>query len=235
MEDKVIQSQKRNLIIAIAIAFLLLVFNVFQLTQNDFVSVKKKDFRQKNEQLVLAVDAAKVEVNRYKGISSKLDKVVKEANVKILEQEQKIKKLLNSNSSLKNENKEYSEQISEIKEKYLQTIDSLLLADGLNMALENAIENLEDEINKLNLKLGIASQFVADNVVVSPLKERLSGEFKETAMAKHTKAIRICFDIAENKITKKGNYQIYMRVLSPDARVLYNVNEGRYGCKTSFN
>ena len=103
------------LIAFILIASVLLLLNVFQFFQSDFVSVKKKELKSENVQLEKAVNSAKQEINKYKGISQKLDKVVKEGIVKINDQENKILQLLTTGKNLKKENLALANEINEMK------------------------------------------------------------------------------------------------------------------------
>lgn len=216
---------KPGIVILGTAVFVLTLLNIYLLLQSDFFSVKKKELIQQNQNLEKTIEEAKLELSKFKGINNNLDNLIKEANIKISEQHEKIRNVDRLNKSLKEENDKLALEINALKDEYLETIDSLLLADGMNMVLENTIEYLEEEILQLKAEIGYASLLVADNLEVSTLKSRPSGDYKGTVLAKNVSNIKVCFDLIENKTAQKGFHEIYLRILSPDARVLFHEDD----------
>ena len=107
---------KQNLVIKVLgiIASVLIITIIVQ----QFSTKKNKLLILQNEQFKNEIKEARIEINKYKGISEKLDLVVKEANIKIMEKETKIARLLSENINIQKENKEFSNEIREIKEDY---------------------------------------------------------------------------------------------------------------------
>ncbi len=215
--------KKQNLVIIILclIASVLIITILVQ----HFSSKKNKLLVLQNEEIRKEIRDARVEINKYKGISEKLDIVVKNANNKINEQEEKIIKLISKSADLKKENNEFKNEIRDIKKDYLEVIDSLLVEKGTNSILNSKIEELENEIETLSGKVGLAKLFIIENIVAVPIKESIYGNRRQTAMAKKTSILRVCFDILENKVIAPGFHDIYLRVISPDAIILKENDE----------
>lgn len=209
----------RLLIVALVLLF---AFNVYQLIQIRKINTSELDLQRKNEKLDQTIEKAKLEINMYKGISLNLDKLITEAEGKIKEQERKIAGLSADNYKIKLENNELTAEIDKIKEEYLELIDSLLVSEELNSILVGTISNLHTKILELDEKVYKAALLTADNMVATPLKEKSNGYTAPTAMAKKIDEIKVCFNLLENKIANAGDYKIYMRVLSPDDKLLLN-------------
>ncbi len=215
--------KSKNIIIIVLsiIAFILITTIVIQRLS----SSKNKLLTLENEQVKKEIREARVEINRYKGISKKLDEVVNKANTQIAEQEKKISRIFAEKTVLQKENAMLSDEIREIKEDYLEVIDSLLVERGINSVLNSKIEELEDEIGTLSEKVGVAELMVIENTKVMPLKESTFGSKRQTAMAKKATIVKVCFDILENKVIAPGFQDIYLRIISPDANVLKEDDE----------
>ena len=209
---------KQNLVIKVLgiIASVLIITIIVQ----QFSNKKNKLLILQNEQFKNEIKEARIEINKYKGISEKLDLVVKEANIKIMDKESKITKLLSENINIQKENKELSNEIREIKEDYLEVIDSLLVERGINSFLNSTIEDMENEIISLSKKVGIAEQFMTENISAIPIKVSNFGRRQQTAMAKKTNSIKVCFDILENRVIQSGLYDTYLRIIAPEGKVL---------------
>lgn len=197
-----------------------IVINVFLLRKNSDKNIEQILLQQKNEQIVQKLQTAKNEINKFRGMSTKLDEVVKDATQKLEEKERKIRILLNDKELKKSENQKLLHEIDSIKERYFDIIDSLLLTKELNKSLNNTIDLMVDKISELNTKLGYASRLNGDNFTVRSLKKGFANKETQTAIAKRTIKIKICFDLLDNKVTEPGMKDIYFRILTPDAIVL---------------
>src|SRR5262249_51578398 len=51
-------------------------------------------------------------------------------------------------------------------------------------------------------------------------------KYSETALAKRTNKVQVCFDLLENKIAKAGDKTLYLRILTPDGKVMGNRSGG---------
>jgi hypothetical protein len=208
-----------------------LALNVILILKRTKVSVSKQDLITTNQQLSAEVSKYRGELNNYKGISAKIDQVIKEGDLKIEQKEREILSVKRENRLKGKENLLLAARIDSIKEQYLEMIDSLLVEREHSKIINNRIESLEDVIVELNTKLGLAGMLIGDNIIVSPIKKSGSGKKQATALAKKVNEIEICLDVLENRITKAGLKSIYFVITSPNAEVV--VDGG--GESPSFN
>lgn len=164
------------------------------------------------------------EINRYKGLSAGLDSIITEANKQIAIKETKIKGLMEENSFQELENQKWIEEIATLKEKYLNTIDSLLVQKLINSKLNITIGSLEAKIVTLNKKLGSIEQFPINNLEVSPQKTTALGSTNQTALAKKASEVQICYQVQPNKATPKGKKVIYIRIFDPNGHFLSDIS-----------
>lgn len=202
-----------------------LVANVYLMQSENKVNLESQFVKQKNEQIVKTLERAKNELKKYKGVSVKMDEVVKEATLKLEEKERKIRKLLGEKQLKETENKKLLHEIDSIREKYFDSIDSLLVAHQLNKSLNNTINLMSDRIDELSTKLGFASRLNVEGLTVKPLKKSFANKETQTALAKRTLKIKICFDVMDNKVTDPGLKDFYIRILTPNAEVLTDSDE----------
>jgi hypothetical protein len=189
---------------------------------NDYSNVKADltdvtklydELKTNNVQLQQELDAKKVELS---DLASKLERYKNDAYMI-----QKLKKEL--------------ETIRNLIKSYLHDIDSLQqLNVGLHEEIAGVKKNLSeekgknqvtnDEVKRLNQKIELGSQLKAIELQVDALKERGSTDIVVTR-AKKAKKIRATFKISENKIAKKGDRTIYMKVITPDGQTIANGTE----------
>ena len=127
--------------------------------------------------------------------------------------------------------KKEAASLREIMKGYIVTIDSLntlnqnLIAEnktvrsdlqkvqGKNEELQKVNLNLEDQVTK-------AQRLKAINISSYGVKVRSNNTGRETDRAKKAEKIRTCFKVAENLLSIPGNKEIFMRILTPDGRIL---------------
>lgn len=140
--------------------------------------------------------------------------------------------------------KHKSETIGLIMNDYIAQINKL---NNENKALkiENQIvkdENQEFKQENKNLirKVNIAKKLTANNITVEVLNKRN----RETEYARKVFKIKICLTVVENKLIKKGNKIIYIRITDPNGYTLineksdifhYNRNEIAYSIRKDIN
>lgn len=153
------------------------------------------------------------------------------------EQKGKIEELLKEvqknkgNTALMIKFKKETETLRKIMQGYVVTIDSL---NTLNQNLTNENVNVKSELGKqqnkyeeLNKEKENLSQTVAQASILGTLNATAVGVFfrsngKEVVSnkAKKIEKIKTCFDLTANKIAKKGPKDVYVRILSPDGKVM---------------
>lgn len=196
--------------------------NYFQEEQADLQS----DFRS----LLEIYDSLQVN-NNYDSLLNQLD----------IEQ-QRVAQLLDELETVKATNavklREYRKELGTMRrvmKHYVVQIDSL---NTVNEALSkeneyvkkqykaatNAVIQLEEEKEKLNKTIAIASQLEVKNLVIEPQNA------KGRKMRKLGKAERfkVSFAIAKNITTETGNKTAYLRITTPQREVLPATDEGEF-------
>lgn len=197
-----------------------LLVNLFLIRQQGSGITSMQNLQEKNAQIAQKLQLAKNEMNKYRGVSAKMDEVIKDATKRLEEKEKNIRILLSAKKLKEADNKRLLHEIDSINEKYVDIIDSLFIARQLNETLNGTINVMANKIDELNTKLGFASRLDIDGIIVKPLKKSFANKEMQTAIAKRTIKIKICFDVTDNKVTDPGMKDFYIRILTPDAEVL---------------
>jgi predicted nucleic acid-binding Zn-ribbon protein len=164
------------------------------------------------------------DLTNYKGMNSQLDSMLGTANDRIDVQEKRIKELVKQEknaTTLNSKLKAELEQLRALREEYLGKIDSLLVANQvltsekaqLTTSVQSLTKNLEATTNT-------ASMLAAEYFKVTPYKKKSNDKYTETAMAKRTNKVEVCFDLLENKIAKPGDKNVYLRIVNPEGKVM---------------
>lgn len=173
---------------------------------------------------------AKSELEKYRGISANLDSLLNEAQAKIDGQALKLKQLGTQTRNSKELNLKLSQQLSDLqilRDEYLQRIDSLLI---MNKQLVDDKEQLTTHVETLSKNLettvATASELKSEYLKVKSFKRRGNGKYSETALSKRTHKLEVCFDLLDNKIAKKGEKTIYLKITEPGGKPVGNRSTG---------
>lgn len=231
MENSQKNGSRRLIIILLILS---LAGNIWQWTSRNTL---ENNYNVKVDSLITArVDVEKelndtyAELNQYKGISTRLDSLLQEANAKVDEQKAKLEALLRREGNSAALNKKLKAQLAELaslRDQYLERIDSLLVENeqlkkeklDLNTTVETLSKNLETTVTT-------ASVLKAEYIKPVTYKRRSNNKYTSTAMAKRTNKLEVCFSLLENKIAKSGKRAVYLRVIEPGGNVLGNRAEG---------
>ncbi|MCA1757402.1 MAG: hypothetical protein LC649_08095 [Bacteroidales bacterium] len=148
-------------------------------------------------------------------------------NAKLVEEQEKIERLLSINASNAQLIRTYKKEIGtmrDIMKSYIVQIDSLNTRNKLlvaeNIEIKEQISRFEQsnqELSKvreeLSTKVEIASVIQAKDIRPTPLNQRR----KETDRISRMVNLMVCFTLRENAIVEAGSKTIYMRVLRPDS------------------
>ena len=155
-------------------------------------------------------------------------------NLEFIEQKKQIETLL---QKVKSKDyslykiKEEANTLRRIMKDYIHTIDSL---NTLNINLQNSLTEKNNELSKVqnenqnikteNLELletvAKGSILQASNIIAQGIRIKNSGKQVETTKASRVNMLKGCFTLVENKIASSGNLFIYMRIISPEGKVL---------------
>ncbi|MBL0137013.1 MAG: hypothetical protein IPP86_00610 [Bacteroidetes bacterium] len=179
----------------------------------------------------------KAELEKYRGISANLDSLLNEAQAKIEEQAKKIKDINSREKNMAALNTKLKQQLADLqmlRDEYLGRIDSLLMANKqLVTEKEQLTSNVESLSKNLETTVATASVLKTEYIKVQSFKRKSSGKFVETAMAKRTHKLSICFDVLDNKIAKQGDKTVYLKITEPGGKAVGNRSTGSNSFKTS--
>lgn len=166
------------------------------------------------------LEATRLELESYRGKSAELDSLLNDANRKLTEKENQIKRLVKDRKSadkLIAELKKEREELAKLREEYENRIDDLVA--------EN--ENLKNTVNVVTItrdsalgKLTEAGALRVEYVTVKTYKVRGSGKQVETGLARRAEKMEVCFAIMDNKFAQAGTHEVHWRVLQPNGGVL---------------
>ncbi|MCW5899955.1 MAG: hypothetical protein KIT10_11870 [Flavobacteriales bacterium] len=152
--------------------------------------------------------------------------------------------------------KKEAETLRKIMKGYVVTIDSLnqanqqLTAENINIRQElgevkGQKEALTSKAQDLEGQLAKGSVLHTTSISAGALFVRNNGKQVETDRANKAEMVKCCFTLGENKVTKAGDKMLYMRVISPDGKVLaasegdnrfkYNGIEGEFSARREVN
>ena len=151
-------------------------------------------------------------------------------NLKIEEEQQKIRNLLAIRESNARKIQLYQKELNTMKEvmrSFVVQVDSLNRAN-LELRAENqqvksqireatsVNRQLEENLKKEQKKVETASVVKTTNVVAEPIMS--NGDLSRRT--KRTEKFRVCFTVNGNAIAKQGPKKIYLRIGNPDDRVM---------------
>ena len=174
-------------------------------------------------------------------------------------QKEKIESLLQQvkrgNYDLSKARKE-ADTLRRIMKGYVATIDSLnqvnqqLTADKINLTQElgevkGQKDALSSKAEELEGKIAKGSVLHTTAITANALFMRSNGKQVETDRAKKAEMVKCCFTLGENKVTSSGDKTLFMRVISPDGKVLrateadnrfkFNGVEGEFSARREIN
>jgi len=76
----------------------------------------------------------------------------------------------------------------------------------------------------LQKKVALGAVLQASNITVSAIRIRNSGSQSETTRASKTNMVKACFSLLENKLSKAGDKDIYIRVIDQNNKTLLSEN-----------
>ena len=232
----IIMSENKNKSNLLLIILLLVSvgFNIYQYSaKNTLVSESKNE---RDSLITARVDIEKElnetysELNQYKGENARMDSLLSKANTDLQSYENKIASLLKSESNKDQLNKKLLEELKEIKklrDQYLEKIDNLL-AENVKLKKDNSDLNTKvEQISKdLQNTVNTASVLRVEYLNISSLKKKFNDKYAPTLLAKRTNKFDICFTVLENKIAKSGTRTVYLKLISPNGKVIGDRAQG---------
>ena len=147
--------------------------------------------------------------------------------------EAELKKMKGRVGYLRSQNKKLMAQNDSINKAY----------QALEIEKQQVEENLEEEVVKneelttenreLNKNVAVGSMLQLSKLEASAYKLRSGGKEKETSSAGSADRIKACYTVAKNLIASNGERVVYMRVTTPDLKVV--AAQGEADNSFSFN
>ncbi len=194
-------------------------------------------------------------LDSYDSLQTQNDTMRAEMELQKQQIEELIAKVKSGNYSLAKAKKE-AETLRSIMKNYVHQIDSLNQANqaltaqnvGLTQELgevKGQKEALTTEKQALQGKIAKGAILHTTSITSGGLFMRSNGKQVDTDRAKKAEMVKSCFTLGVNNVTDAGDKTIYMRVLSPDGKVLpasdgnnrfsFNGVEGEYSAKREVN
>lgn len=152
--------------------------------------------------------------------------------------------------------KKEAETLRRIMKGYVVTIDSLNQANQLltaeNVTIRQELgevlgqrEALQTKAVDLEGKIAKGSVLHATTISAGALFMRNNGKQVDTDRAKKAEMVKSCFTLGENRVASAGDKTLYLRVISPDGKVLpagdpdnrfsFNGVEGEFSARREVN
>lgn len=238
---------------------LLLVSNVVML----WMLMQRNKEIDRNEQQVENLTSEKDNVTfllenmlaSYDTLKTENEQITVEMEAQKAQIEQLLDQVKRGNYDLAKARKE-AETLRRIMKGYVATIDSLnqanqaLQAENINIRQElgevkGQKEAIATKAQELESKVARGSVLHTTSISAGALFMRNNGKQVETDRAKKAEMIKCCFTLGENKVTSAGDKVLYMRVISPDGKVLpasesnnrfrFNGVEGEFSARREVN
>jgi uncharacterized phage infection (PIP) family protein YhgE len=163
---------------------------------------------QKNDEILKMKANIRSILNKKNATASELaeaKKMIADLNTQIDGYKTEIEKLKGENQQLTAQNTQLT------TDKQQLTTDKQQLQENLTTT-QTEKNNLQD----------VASTLHASNINVEAIKIKSNGREKETTTAKRADAMKISFDLDENRIAPTGNKDLFVCVTGPDGKSISN-------------
>jgi uncharacterized protein YeeX (DUF496 family) len=211
-----------------------IIFNIYQL--RDGRKAEAQNAVEVDSLVTARVDVEKTlndtytELNQYKGINTKLDSLLQEANSKVDEQRDKIEVLLKQESTQKLQSgrlQEEMENLKKLRDDYLEKVDALLVEneklkrekDDLSTTVASLTQNLETTVST-------AAVLKSEYFTTTVFHKKGENRYTPTIVAKRTNKFKTCFTLLENTIAHDGERTVYLRIIEPGGKVLGDRSSG---------
>lgn len=238
---------------------LLLVSNVVML----WMLMQRNKEVEQGQQQVEAISTEKENVTHllenmlasYDTLKTENDQITTEMEAQKAQIEGLLQQVKNGNYSLAKAKKE-AETLRRIMKGYVATIDSLNQANQLlqaeNLTVRQQLgetqgqrDALATEKDELAGQIAKGSILHTTTITAGALFMRNNGKQVDTERASKAEMVKCCFTLGENRVTKPGDKMLYMRVISPDGKVLpasegdnrfkFNGVEGEFSARREVN
>jgi myosin heavy subunit len=227
-EQNSVIKKRTGLNILLGIIFVVLAGGIIYLMTE--LSGEKKDAAEMKETLELQKENLTKELNELNMSFTKLRGDNESMNQRLDQEKQKIQDLLAIKASNSAKIKIYEAQVTSLRgvlKSYIIQVDSLnqanlrLRAENKDVKdrfdeAKNTNKQLEEVNKNLQGKVEAAAVLKALSIVAEPIDNNGTVQKK----IKKVQKIKVCFNLGENAVAKKGPRKIYMRIANPSQRVM---------------
>ena len=238
--------KKNNTLKYLIFIGLLLALNIYMYFSNskknsqiETVTEEKRQLDSSFTQLKRDYQKSLAEIEQYKGENAALDSLVAVKQYALENKKNELQKYINQKNiteedlakakkllqEMKAEVETYKAQIAELTAKYNalnQKYDTL----SNNLSTQQATNKLlEDQNSVLSQKVALGSLFRINNLIGTGVKGTGNKE-KETSKVNHLEALKISFDVGENKVVDAGEQMIYVRIIDPQGTTIQVESQG---------
>ena len=228
-ETKPTQTKKNNSgrIIIILLALLLAVAGYLYIDKNkeaNDLSAEKIELTQQLTQLLAEYDAMETDNDSLRAVieserarlTAMIDSVVSLRN----EDVKKLDRYRGEVARLKKMNNRLVNQVDSLSKYTEQLSAEKALVDSAYASEQEKTAALSEDNASLKQDVARGSQLQCATVEAMAISRRKSGSESDTQRARRADEIKICYTIAKNPISKKGNRTIYARVETPENTVV---------------
>ncbi len=233
------QERKRNILVIVIVLLVLLngffAFNHYRAKKKaDHIEAKRNELDSLYAVAMYEIEQAKEKLNLLKGKNKRLDRVLTEREKQLEEKQREIDSLLKRNElsavelvsvrklvySLRDDGNKYVNEVARLNKEVVVLGKE---KDSLNTTIQDVIsenEQLSEDKKLLSEKVVLASLLKPENITGIGVRTRSSGQESETNVAKKSLKIKVCFDVAENRIAAAERKEIFLKVISPSGTTI---------------
>jgi septal ring factor EnvC (AmiA/AmiB activator) len=169
-------------------------------------------------------DAASAKIDQLVSQNSKLDSALQGDKAKMAKMQAEIRSILSNKNATQAELKKARQLITTLTDKTRDYETRIAELEKENTQLTGQNQTLTKQVDSTstvaaNLKK-VASVLHASNLRMEPIHKKRNGKEMETTKARKVDVLRIMFDIDQNHIAESGNKALYVRIITPDNKVL---------------
>jgi hypothetical protein len=109
----------------------------------------------------------------------------------------------------------------------------LIANKQLQTEKEQLTGNVQNLTKNLETTVSTASVLKAEYLTTKSYKRKGNGKYVESALAKRTHKMEVCFDVMDNKIAKAGDKNVYLKITEPGGKPIGNKSTGSASFKTA--
>jgi hypothetical protein len=233
------QDRKRNILVIVIVLLVLLngffAFNHYRTKKKaDHIETKRNELDSLYAVAMYEIEQAKEKLNLMKGKNKTLDRILAEREKELEIKQREIDSLLKRNElsvlelvsvrklvySLRDDSNKYVDEVAKLNKEVAVLGKE---KDSLKTTMQNVIsenEQLSQDKKLLNEKVILGSLLKPENITGIGVRNRSNGQESETNVAKKSLKIKVCFDVAENRIAAAERKEIFLKVISPSGATI---------------